>query len=170
MFLVYSRSCLPSIHWSQVLSWEWRCSWSSAGRRYSNYIWVINNFDAYTGATYIRGFRVGSGISVSWLMSRLSGATPSSQIIPYREASINMYTNTISYGENELKLIFQGYHYTSTNKTCTQTLHHIGEDELQLIFQSWITTGTISAHKKTSLSTKIFYNLYHTEVEWSIYT
>ena len=30
-----------------VLSWEWRCSWSSADRRCSNYIWVINNFIAY---------------------------------------------------------------------------------------------------------------------------
>ena len=27
--------------------WEWRCSWSSADRRCSNYIWVINNFIAY---------------------------------------------------------------------------------------------------------------------------
>ena len=26
---------------------EWNCSWSSAGRRCSNYIWVINNFSAY---------------------------------------------------------------------------------------------------------------------------
>ena len=56
MFLVSSCSCLRSIHWSQVLSWEWRCSWSSADRRCSNYIWVINNFIAYLGATYIRGF------------------------------------------------------------------------------------------------------------------
>ena len=48
-------SCLRSIHWSQVLSWEWRCSWSSADRRCSNYIWVINNFIAYWGAIYIRG-------------------------------------------------------------------------------------------------------------------
>ena len=41
--IVSSCSCLRSIHWSQVLSWEWRCSWSSADRRCSNYIWVINN-------------------------------------------------------------------------------------------------------------------------------
>ena len=49
MFLVSSSSCscFRSIHWSQVLSWEWRCSWSSADRRCSNYIWVINNFIAY---------------------------------------------------------------------------------------------------------------------------
>ena len=58
MFLVSSRSCLRSIHWTQVLSWEWRCSWSSANRRCSNYIWVINNIIAYKGATYIRGFTV----------------------------------------------------------------------------------------------------------------
>ena len=30
MYLVWSYSCLCPIHWSQVLSREWRCSWSSA--------------------------------------------------------------------------------------------------------------------------------------------
>ena len=58
MFLVSSCSSLRSIYWSQVLSWEWRCSWSSADRRCSNYIWVLNNIIAYLGATYIRGFTV----------------------------------------------------------------------------------------------------------------
>ena len=47
MFLISSCSCLCPIHWSQVLSWEWRCSWSSADRRCTNYIWVINNFIGY---------------------------------------------------------------------------------------------------------------------------
>ena len=28
MFLALSCSCLSPVHWSQVLSWEWRCSWS----------------------------------------------------------------------------------------------------------------------------------------------
>ena len=49
-------SCLCRIHWSQVLSREWRCSWSSADRWYSNYIWVINNVIAYYGTSYIRCF------------------------------------------------------------------------------------------------------------------
>ena len=31
MFLVSACSCLCAIYWSQVLSGEWRCSWSSAG-------------------------------------------------------------------------------------------------------------------------------------------
>ena len=35
------------IHWSQVLSREWRCSWSNADRRCSNYIWLINNCITY---------------------------------------------------------------------------------------------------------------------------
>ena len=47
MFLVPSCSCLCPIHWTQVLSQEWRCSWSSADRRSSNYIWVISKFIAY---------------------------------------------------------------------------------------------------------------------------
>ena len=64
MFLVSSCSCLRFVHWSHVLSWEWRCSWSSADRRCSNYIWVITNCIAYKGATYIRGFTVGLFIMI----------------------------------------------------------------------------------------------------------
>ena len=37
---------------------ERRCSWSSADRRCSNYIWVTNNFIAHWGATYIKDFAV----------------------------------------------------------------------------------------------------------------
>ena len=44
MSLVLSCSCLCPSYWCYVLSWEWRCSWSSADRWCSNYIWVINNF------------------------------------------------------------------------------------------------------------------------------
>ena len=58
MFLVSSCMCLCPIHWSQLLSREWRCSWSSADRRCFNYIWVINDFIAYYCSTYIRGLTV----------------------------------------------------------------------------------------------------------------
>ena len=44
MFLVSSCSCLHPIDLSHVLSREWRCSWSSADRRCSNYIWLINKY------------------------------------------------------------------------------------------------------------------------------
>ena len=37
---------------------EWRCSWSSADTRCSNYIWVISKFIAYEGEAYIRGLTV----------------------------------------------------------------------------------------------------------------
>ena len=58
MPLVSSGNCLYPIRWSQMLSWEWRCSWSSADRRCSNYIWVINNLNAYYSASYIRALTV----------------------------------------------------------------------------------------------------------------
>ena len=58
MFLVSTCSCLSPIHGSHVISWEWRCSCSSTDRRCSKYIWVINNFTAYCGATYIRDLTV----------------------------------------------------------------------------------------------------------------
>ena len=41
-----------------MFSREWGCSWSSTDRRCSSYIWVINNFIAYKGVTYIRGLIV----------------------------------------------------------------------------------------------------------------
>ena len=42
----------------QVLSREWKCSWSSVDRRCSNFIWVISKFIAYYAASYIRGLMV----------------------------------------------------------------------------------------------------------------
>ena len=54
IYLVSSCSCLCQVHWSQMLSREWRCSWNSA----DNYIWVINDFTAHEGAVYIRGLTV----------------------------------------------------------------------------------------------------------------
>ena len=54
---------LPEQNWyrknMQWFSREWRCSWSSAYRRCSNYIVVINRFITYKGAYYIRGLTVG---------------------------------------------------------------------------------------------------------------
>ena len=48
MFRVSSCSCLCPAD-CQVLSREWRLCWSN-----TDYIWVINNFIAYWGASYIR--------------------------------------------------------------------------------------------------------------------
>ena len=47
MILISSWSRLCPTLWSQGLSREWRCSWSSADRRCSNYIWVIHSLIAY---------------------------------------------------------------------------------------------------------------------------
>ena len=67
MFLISSCSCLCLVHWSQVLSREWRCSWSSADRWCSNYIWVINKYITHWGVTYIRGLAVNVlAVSYGW--------------------------------------------------------------------------------------------------------
>ena len=58
MILVSPCSCLCPIHWSQVFSREWRCSWSSTDRRCSSHIWVIHNLIAFSGPAYIRGLTV----------------------------------------------------------------------------------------------------------------
>ena len=46
-----------------MLHREWKCSWSSADRRCSNCIWVINNFIIYWGVPYIRCLKV----SLKWI-------------------------------------------------------------------------------------------------------
>ena len=66
MILVSSCSCLCPLHWNQGLSREWRCSWSSANRRCSNYIWVINDYIAYKGVAHIRGL-THSLLSLRWV-------------------------------------------------------------------------------------------------------
>ena len=58
MFLVSSYGCLCPIYWSHVLTGEWRCSWCSADRWCSNYIWVINNLIDNQSAPYIRDLTV----------------------------------------------------------------------------------------------------------------
>ena len=58
MILISSWSRLCPTLWSQVLSRQWRCSWSSADRRCSNYIWVIDNLIAHWGASFIRDLTV----------------------------------------------------------------------------------------------------------------
>ena len=67
MFLVSSCSCLCPVYWSHLSSWEWRCSWSSADRRCSNYIWVINNLIAHQCAPYIRELTVDSELIIDIL-------------------------------------------------------------------------------------------------------
>ena len=58
MLLESACSCHFAIYWSQVLIGKWRCIWSNADRRCSNYIWSINNLVAYKGGSYIRDLTV----------------------------------------------------------------------------------------------------------------
>ena len=78
MNLISSCSRLCPIHWSRVLSREWRYSWSSADRRCSNYIWMINNLISNSGAAYIRDLTVlwigpvGTNFSEIWIEIQFS--------------------------------------------------------------------------------------------------
>ena len=89
MILVSSCSCLCPLHWNQGLSREWRCSWSSADRRWSNYIWVINDYIADKCGSYIRGVAVAVVVQQSHIYQPLwrttstpSGKRPDRKPIP----------------------------------------------------------------------------------------
>ena len=84
MILVSSCICLCPIYWSQVLSREWRCSWSSADRRCSNYIWVINNLIAYWGASYIRDLTV--MLTNHWHLNKIAVILQTfSNVLPWKK-------------------------------------------------------------------------------------
>ena len=74
---------LPNPLKLSVLSREWRSSWSSADRRCSNYIWVINNYIAHYGAIYIRGliacesFEGQPRVVMNWNLDELKSAISS---------------------------------------------------------------------------------------------
>ena len=57
MILVSSCSCLSPVHWNQGLNRQRRCSWSSADRRCSNYIWVVNDYIPYTVRLILENWR-----------------------------------------------------------------------------------------------------------------
>ena len=61
------------IHFSEVLSLEWRCSWSNVDRLCSNYIRVIKNVIAYYCAICIRGFTVHLLQRIMQMVSALLG-------------------------------------------------------------------------------------------------
>ena len=75
MLLFSSCNWLCPIHISRVLIREWRCSWSSADRWCSNYIWVINNFIAYWDASLIRCFTVEMKLHAQYSSIHLKNST-----------------------------------------------------------------------------------------------
>ena len=110
MILVSSWSCLCPIHCSWVSSIEWRCSWSSADRRCSNFIWVIHNLIDYQGASYIKDLTV----VYEWIRCcRINSSWPSEVILQQRSGSIyclltdgtNVY-RTIIWGQFDKKFQF----------------------------------------------------------------
>ena len=67
--------CFCPMYWRQVSCRELRCSWSSADRRCSNYIWVINDFTAHSGAPYLRGLMVSLSLLTFYFISRSNRMT-----------------------------------------------------------------------------------------------
>ena len=136
MFLVLPCSCRGPIHWSRLLSQEWRCSWSSADRQCSNYIWVINNFVAYYGVSNIRGLMVislkmilANGFSpfghqaLAWTINEFFNQLgPSEQISVNSESILVQENNTFSItevpGTKILKWALVLWFYPVGNEMC----------------------------------------------------
>ena len=68
------------IHWSQVLSREWICNWSSADRRCSNYIWVTKIY-LPTRVRLIFDFWRYITYSITWNAAVQSSSCPSGCIL-----------------------------------------------------------------------------------------
>ena len=122
LLLVSSCSCLYPIRWSQVLSWEWRCSWSSADRRCTNYIWVIYNLIAHLSASYItdltvRIFSVGSRLITCFFCFYSSKYVVGNERYIYIYISIYIYLSVDIYKRllihNKFRC-FINFHYVAS--------------------------------------------------------
>ena len=102
MFLDSVCSCLRTIYRNQVFSGEWRCSWSSADRRCSNYIWWINNFIAYPSEAYIRDMTVNYGVKLLGALDCFNGPRLATQVGTMEE-SMGVH-DVCSYFEIEVVL------------------------------------------------------------------
>ena len=127
MIPISSCSRLCPIHWSHVLSWEWRCNWSSADRRCSNYIWVINNLIAYKGAAYIRDLTVFGMQYVLYISRDMMALVPSRLWFPDVALFISIRR------QNGPDLIPQGHHSENYKSWCHTKFRSL--EILQLILQ-----------------------------------
>ena len=88
----------------RVLSWEWRCSWSIACRRCSNYIWVISNFLPTKQRLILEvsadvRFKVQWGKSNKTLLWKLSKRILGKHILNYIKL---IWTTILMYGDTDL--------------------------------------------------------------------
>ena len=101
-----------------MLSREWRYSWSSADRRCSNYIWVINNFITYSCVLYLRFDGKLSrhmqkyGMTIAFLTGAKHLAILEWSNIYFSEKSHHIQTQRIFYDKSILWMLSNGYNDT----------------------------------------------------------
>ena len=155
MFFVSSFSCLCAIYWSQVLSREWGCSWSSADRRCSNYISVINNFITYWGATYFGDLTVVSWHSSAVLVRFGNGQVTSS----YTLVHIWSHIHAVTLGQRLSVWMNYDYRICGYNYSCktthTKQFPYVAIETLsnrvyseKIIWKMYL--GMFSWHRRTS--------------------
>ena len=121
---------------------EWRCSWSSADRRCSNYIWVINNFIAYKGASYIRDLTVllqavvgisRSELGCDWPLAEIFGATTGSLLV----ALVLLFVSFKYWGELKM-LLYITFGWRPLDK---KDNHIIGKVSINLFWYAVLLTS-----------------------------
>ena len=139
MFLIYACSCLCPIHWRKALNWEWRCSWSSADRRCSNSIWVINNFIAYLGAAYIRYLAV-VVLYVHWTKQVWHISEIYLHYVYWIYSCVNNLWFTLVNISLKMSFIFNssGYHQFIAKRIPNESLRHSNQSVF-LIWLAWFT-------------------------------
>ena len=137
-----------------MLSREWRCSWSSADRRCSNYIWVIANFIAYWGASYIRDFTVHHVLPASIMTGRVL-CNPSWHLIfvpcdryktePHFLPLIVFLTELVIWCNNG-------------RETIISPLTHSGQDKMGAILQTFYFNFQLKLFPSVQLTTSRYLN------------
>ena len=127
-----------------MLNREWRCSWSSADRQCSNYIWVINKFIACLGVSYIRYLTV----YVKYFLKRKCiWKSPWQNLVHLVQALMcwKSGTDQVKYSSNVFRFFF-------STKYSPQFVHHrimsmvLCKTELTLLLMHWSYHSVARSH------------------------
>ena len=144
MFLALSCSLVCPIHWSQVLSREWRCNWSNTDRRCSSYIWVIIKLIAYQSTTCIRGLVVVVS-AVPAARPSLSGSGPPADTAVIFKQIVRPCDYWISIEIHNMLIYYKYYNGCYAPRTDMQGMIRLSKEflwpmnELQILLAKCIT-------------------------------
>ena len=132
-----------------------RCSWSSANRRCSNYIWMINNFIVHKCASYIRGLNAWRLEADTLITKTINSVKKNLQIMPSRplqETFSDQWSETPGS---------HCWHYYPGTLSSSSSHNHPFKDLVQYGFHLWVALHWYQSFKWSDFTEWFSASLFH---------